>query len=336
MKIHNALLFLITSTLSPLVFAQTDNNTEPGYDQKTLDACLANESITASVDKTIGELKDKCLDSNEKGPIQKRHLLEERVGSNPFAILPHRQNYFLPISYVDEQHEDIYEDVLQGNSLDDLETEFQISIKFLAAEDFLAPNHDLEFGFTATSWWQTYNGGISAPFRETNYEPELILRNRNPWSLFGLPVKSSHVSLNHQSNGQAGSLSRSWNRVIAGVAVEHGNLVWGTELWWRIPEDEKDDPTDASGDDNPDIERYVGQGQVGLLWKSSKNHNLHLQIRNNLRSKNRGSIKMGWTFPFSDHLRGYLQYFNGYGESLITYNRNSTRVSIGFLLTDWL
>ena len=335
----NKNFYLLLSIIVPFVttpaFPQTDNESVIDYEQKALDACLANASIDATSETTIGELKDQCLKSGDKGPIQKRYLLEERVSSNPFAILPHRQNYLLPFSY-SELEEDIYEERLHGHSLDDVETEFQISIKFLIAEDLLAPKHDLEFGFTTTSWWQTYNGDISSPFRETNYEPELIFRNRNPWSLFGLPVKNSHVALNHQSNGQAGSLSRSWNRVIAGIAVEHDYLVWGAQLWWRIPEDEKDNATDSSGDDNPDIEKFVGQGQIGILWKTKGNHNLQMQLRNNLRSNNRGSIKLGWSFPFSDHLRGYVQYFNGYGESLISYNETTSRIGFGFLLTDWL
>jgi len=326
------ILFSLFILLIPSgAYAQTVGEIEDDYEQKALNACLANESLEATRDTTIAEIRQKCEETISKGPIQKRHLLEERIGGNPFAILPHRQNYFLPLSY-SELDEEIYEDELHGHSLDDVETEFQISIKFIIVKDLFVPNHNLEFGFTTTSWWQTYNGDISSPFRETNYEPELIFRSRNPWSLFGLPVKTSHLALNHQSNGQAGSLSRSWNRIIAGVAIEDGNLAWGAQLWWRIPEDDNE----SSSDDNPDIEKFIGQGQIGLLWKTSENHNLLVQVRNNLRSENRGSIKLGWSLPFSDRLRGYIQYFNGYGESLILYDKKSERLGIGFLLTDWL
>jgi phospholipase A1 len=154
--------------------------------------------------------------------------------------------------------------------------------------------------------------------------------------LWGLPVRHGFVSLNHQSNGQSGALSRSWNRVIGGLSFEHNQVVWQAQLWWRLPEDAKTDPNDPSGDDNPDIEDFLGHGQLGALWRLSRNHNLEVMLRNNLRSDNKGSIEIGWSYPFTNHLRGFVQYFSGYGESLIYYNESSQRLSIGMKFTDWL
>jgi phospholipase A1 len=107
-------------------------------------------------------------------------------------------------------------------------------------------------------------------------------------------------------------------------------------LWWRLPEDAKTDPNDPSGDDNPDTEDFLGHGQLGALWRLSRNHNLEVMLRNNLRSDNKGSIEIGWSYPFTNHLRGFVQYFSGYGESLIYYNESSQRLSIGMKFTDWL
>tara|TARA_R110001583_G_scaffold192843_1_gene359967 strand:- start:9822 stop:10064 length:243 start_codon:yes stop_codon:yes gene_type:complete len=80
----------------------------------------------------------------------------------------------------------------------------------------------------------------------------------------------------------------------------------------------------------------MGYGELGLLWKVNENHNIDFMFRNNLKSDNKGAVKIGWSFPLSSHLRGYVEYFNGYGESLIYYNETISRIGIGVKLTDWL
>ena len=107
--------------------------------------------------------------------------------------------------------------------------------------------------------------------------------------------------------------------------------------WWRIPEDRKEDPLDPDGDDNPDIDDYMGYFELYSAYQWDE-HNFGIMLRNNLRSDNKGAFQFDWTFPLDDEgkLRGYVQYFNGYGESLIDYNRRVNRLGVGFVLTDWL
>jgi phospholipase A1 len=141
--------------------------------------------------------------------------------------------------------------------------------------------------------------------------------------------------VSHQSNGRGGNLSRSWNRVYANLQFEKDNLVVSVKPWWRIPEDKKDDPLDAAGDDNPDIEKYLGHFEFTTLYRRG-DHEWSLMLRNNLRSDNKGAVQLEWAFPLWRGVRGYAQYFNGYGESLIDYNAHMERIGIGILLTDLL
>ena len=141
--------------------------------------------------------------------------------------------------------------------------------------------------------------------------------------------------MSHQSNGRGGTLSRSWNRLYADFEFEKDNLVVGLKPWWRIPEDDKDDPLDASGDDNPDIDDYLGYFEFTTVYRY-QDHEFGLLLRNNLRDDNRGAVQLDWTFPLWRGIRGYAQYFNGYGETLIDYDARIERFGIGILLTDLL
>jgi len=61
--------------------------------------------------------------------------------------------------------------------------------------------------------------------------------------------------------------------------------------------------------------------------------------RNNLESGfQRGAVELSWSFPFSNRedLKAYIQTFSGYGESLIVYNSEVSRIGIGIVLSDWL
>jgi phospholipase A1 len=60
-------------------------------------------------------------------------------------------------------------------------------------------------------------------------------------------------------------------------------------------------------------------------------------LRNNLQlDENRGAMELDWSFPMVKQIRGFVQYFNGYGEVLLNYNERVQRIGVGFLLADWL
>lgn len=305
-------------------------------------ACLLRELGQADDDVTVGEIKAACREERKKptGPLLLERLWREETAEDIRSVLtPHQRNYFIPVSYVDDPNENPFVETpaaaLQAEDLDHLEAKFQLSLKFSLANGLLLPRDRVYFAFTTMSLWQAYNSDVSSPFRETNYEPELFWVTPVEWAPFGLDAGLVAFGFSHQSNGRGGLLSRSWNRLYATLAFEKKNLVVSLKPWWRIPEDEKDDPLDPEGDDNPDIDRFMGHFELSTVYRRG-NHEWSLMLRNNLRSENYGAVQLEWTFPLWRGVRGYAQYFNGYGESLIDYDAHIERFGVGVLLTDLL
>ena len=209
------------------------------------------------------------------------------------------------------------------------ETTFQISFKSKVAENLFGDNGDLWVGYTQRSMWQIYSQQLSRPFRETNYEPEVMAVFRTNYRLGGWHGRLASVSLNHHSNGRSLPLSRSWNRIIFQAGLERERWTLLLRPWWRIPED-------ANDDDNPDINDYYGRGEAVAIYRHG-GHEWALTVRHSLRvGHSHGSVGLEHAFPINSYLKAHINLFHGYGASLIDYNHRQTRIGIGVSLTQWL
>ncbi|WP_423596228.1 phospholipase A [Roseateles sp. MS654] len=254
-----------------------------------------------------------------------------------FLPRPYKPVYLLPVSWTSRSNrspapsssESPDNGVIQALDLDKNEAKFQISLK---SKIWALDDHgtlSVWGAYTQSSRWQVYNGRVSRPFRETNYEPELILTHGTDVALpFGWKASMVGLSLNHQSNGRAAPLSRSWNRVIGELSFERDETTVSLRPWWRV--------LNSGSDDNPRIQDYVGRGEVLVTQKLGR-HVLALTARHSLRfgDRSRGSAQLEWAFPIGGGLHGYLQLFSGYGESLIDYNFRESRVGLGVSVIEW-
>ncbi len=254
--------------------------------------------------------------------------LDKESRRGRFAISTHRSNYLLPITYTESPNEKPIQETDSRKEVKNTEVAFQLSFKAKLWQDILGQSMDLWIAYTQRSFWQLYNHSDSSPFRETNYEPEILLNFRTDYDLIWLKNRFINVGINHQSNGQSEPLSKSWNRLVANFGFERDNLALILKTWIRIWEDEK-------YDDNPDIEDYLGYGELWTyyFWKGNR---FGLMLRNNFNlSTNRGAVQLEWAFPLFERVSGYVQYFNGYGESLLDYDYHVNRIGIGFIIKDW-
>lgn len=304
----------------------------------------------ADASMTLAQLRDECaLTADEPGqavaeeavsepapalsPVDRRLAAEREAASSPFSILAHRPNYFLVGAYNTEGWDPTLFQEQTGDpdfEFDDIEGQFQLSLKVPLWTGLFGDHMDLYGAYTNRSFWQVYNHKYSEPFRETNHEPELWAQFRNNWKFWGLTNSVNTVGWVHQSNGRSDLLSRSWNRLYATMLFERGNWAFALKPWVWVSQDKEIS-------DNPDIDEYMGHGEFRLVY-GRNGHVFSTMLRNQIESGfDRGAIEMSWSFPVFNYpyLKGYVQYFHGYGESLIDYNRKVKRLGIGISVTDW-
>lgn len=307
-------------------------------------ACLFEAIKTSNKDQTLQQLENECekkilksqVGNHELGAISERLIKERQEAFNPYVIIPHKMNYILPVSISDHINTDVYSEYSDwSEKIKDVEAKFQLSIKVpLTPGSILTIGDQFYFAFTLESWWQLYTGDLSRPFRETNYQPEFFYFTPTSWHPFGTNT-ALVFGFEHQSNGRSELLSRSWNRLYVDFLFEKNNFAISFRPWYRIPEGNQATDNDTIGDDNPDIYKYMGYFELGLIYDWREEYEISMKLRENI-SSHHGALELGITFPLWGKLRGYAQYFNGYGESLIDYNHKQQRFGIGIALTDLL
>ncbi|MBP7927263.1 MAG: phospholipase A, partial [Acinetobacter sp.] len=266
--------------------------------------------------------------------LDRRWELSEESKLGVWNIRAYQPVYLLPVFWTSDKNEfpsspNPNNTVKDQQNLTSTEAKFQISLKTKALENILGNNGDVWLGYTQSSRWQVYNSKESRPFRETNYEPEASLMFRTNYEILGLNARLLGVTLNHQSNGRSDPLSRSWNRVIFNLGFEKDHFALMLRPWYRIEEEAKDD-------NNPDIKDYIGRGDLTAFYRKGEN-DFSLMLRHSLKGgdKSHGAVQFDWAFPIKGKLRGHLQLFDGYGESLIDYNHRATYAGLGVSLMNW-
>ncbi len=249
---------------------------------------------------------------------------EHKRGS--FGFRPHRPNYLL-LTYTQAPNDEPYRPLREWAG-DDVhlakeELAFQLSFKSKLLEQPMGVPMDLWFGYTQQSFWQAANRRASSPFRETNYQPELMAVLPLNFRVLGMDARLLNLGFVHQSNGQAANLSRSWNRLYAQVGLERGDFSVQARAWHRLKEK-------RHKDDNPDILDYMGHGDLLATWQRGA-HELSALGRYNFNTGH-GGMQLGWAFPVASNLKGYVQAFSGYGQSLVDYNHGQQTLGVGLML----
>ena len=288
------------------------------------------EEVSPDLKKMSEQEKQRVLEMLRRSSSAADQRISSLIKSseNPFALLPYEQNYIL-YTFSDGINKQAYQiaDTENWQNLDDHEIKFQVSMMFPIWRGILGRNSVLMASYTQLSFWQALNSEMSAPFRETNYEPQVFVGWLTDFDVFGMKLRWIEAGFNHQSNGQVEILSRSWNRLFANFMLEKGNFSLNFKPYIRVPEDEEDD-------DNPHIEDYLGNYRLDLAYRYDENV-LSLRTRYSFHG-GKGSAELGWSTPLTPKVRFYAQAFTGYGENMLEYDHQQTSIGIGFMLNDLL
>lgn len=172
------------------------------------------------------------------------------------------------------------------------------------------------FGYTQTSFWDL--GRDSKPFRDTSYRPSLFWQGSTPGA--GLWPDAWRAGYEHESNGRDSENSRSidmlflqptWREEFASGNV----LSISPKLYLYLDRE-----------DNPDIHHYRGYAEWNAQYGRDDGWLLAAKYRQG--SEGYASIQLDASYPLGTRIFSnigsfvHLQWFSGYGETLLDYDRH--------------
>ncbi len=202
------------------------------------------------------------------------------------------------------------------------DVKFQISIAQRLTKSTLPWNTYLFLTYSQKCFWNVFEE--SMPMRDLNFNPGiglgklLIVKDR----LIGKMM----LLVEHESNGRDGEDSRSWNKISlsASIFVDPQFMVHG-KVWIPI----------IDGQNNKDILKYSGIYQTGIQV-TSKNKRFGMAItlvkRQGFNLNFNTIIELNYKLFKKDNQYLFLQYYNGYGENLLDYNKFHSRLRAGIVI----
>lgn len=205
-----------------------------------------------------------------------------------------------------------------------LNSKFQISFRYRLFDDKgrLASRFpwvdDIYLSFSQTSLWDL--GDLSRPFKDSSYRPRLFFANYDLGRAFDGRLRLGvEGGAGHESNGKTEDESRSFNMFYVRPMLTAGDpdgfrIYFGPLIHNYVADDE-----------NPDLKNYRGYVDYLVGAGSKGGLDFWATFRKGQRS-DFGSAELNLSYPLSklnEDLTGWLmlQYFGGYGESLLDYNK---------------
>ena len=241
-------------------------------------------------------------------PINQGEMLENFRKQPSFGIC--HDNYFITGAPTNKKVNSSTADV-----------KFQISIRQLLFKNLLPRNQILALTYTQKSFWNIYE--TSSPFADNNYNPGLSLSR--PITHNGALIGFSSIAFEHESNGKDSLDNRSYNSfVLSGVYFFNDLFSAQIKVWggW------------LSGENKDLYSKYRGYGLMAINYRSQRDKiwcSMVINPRDRFKSFN---TQMEISYKPSNNTNQYifLQWYNGYGESLLEYNQYTSMIRVGICM----
>lgn len=234
---------------------------------------------------------------------------------NRFDALPsfgiYKDNYFI-----------VGTDMFKKPNRTNSDAKFQVSIRHRLTNSILPFKTYIFLTYTQKAFWDVFKE--SFPFRDLNYNPSiglgraLVRHNRF--------LGTVSLQFEHESNGKDGEDSRSWNKVTFGTSLMFNDRwTFQSKAWIPI----------VDGENNKDIVKYAGWGFIGMEYSSPKRkYNASCVVTKRGGANLNANITLNFSIRlFSDDNQYlFLEYYNGYGESMLEYNQYRQRLRLGIVI----
>jgi phospholipase A1 len=236
--------------------------------------------------------------------------LRKEFDKGPYFTL-YKDNYFLVGSTLGKKP-----------TSDNSDVKFQISISQRLTKSTLPWNTYIFLMYTQKVFWDVFKR--SMPMHDLSFNPGLgiskPLFNKDRY------VGKATLLVEHESNGRDEEQSRSWNRISLGasIIIDDWIMVHG-KAWIPI----------VDGENNRDILRYTGLWQNGVVLSTPNKQfiwGVTLTKRKGKIFNFNTTVDFSWRMWNKANQYFYIQYYNGYGESLLDYNKFQSMIRIGLVI----
>lgn len=248
--------------------------------------------------------------SENNDDINLTDSLRKDFDNRPYFSL-YKDNYFLVGTSTNHKPNRYNSDV-----------KFQISIQQRLTKSVLPWHTYLFLMYTQKVFWDVFQR--SMPMRDFIFNPGIGITK--PLFSKNRFIGKATLLIEHESNGRDSIQSRSWNRITLGanIIIDKWLMIYG-KVWIPI----------IDGENNRDILKYAGIWQHGIQVTTPNRRffwDLTLTKRAGWNFNYNVQFEFGWRMWTKANQYFFIQYYNGYGENQLDYNKFRSMFRVGLVI----